>query len=164
MINKKNIISTLILVGAIAITGLTTFGVKSNADEETLTQVKMELQKQIDDKTKELEDKDKQLEDLNNKVSEQSATIDQLNNSIQNLNNGLNNTNTALDNAKKVQKQDKAEVTSHADSGDAKIQKQVDIIKENQPNQLTEEEKKELEKGAHGTEPQSNKENNNTSN
>lgn len=164
MINKKNIISTVILVGAIAISGVATYGVKSNADEETLTQVKMELQKQIDDKTKELEDKDKQLEELNNKVSGQEETINQLNNNITQLTSAVNSTQEDLNTTKQVQKADKAEVTSHADSGDAKIQKQVDIIKENQPKQLTEEEKKELEKGAHGTEPQSNKENNNIDN
>ena len=137
--NKKYIISAVVLVVAVVLSATLTYSRKANADEETLTQVKMELQKQIDDKTKELEDKDKQLEDLNNKVSEQSATIDQLNNSIQNLNNGLNSTNVALDNAKKVQKQDKAEVTSHADTGDANLQKQVDTINEekNKPRVFT---------------------------
>ena len=164
MINKKNIISTLILVGAIAITGLTTFGVKSNADEETLSQVKQELQEQIDAKSEKLEEKDKQIEELNSKVSGQEETINQLNNNITQLTSAVNSTQEDLNTTKQVQKADKAEVTSHADNGDANLQNQVNAIKENQPRQLTEEEKAKLEEQSHGTVAQYNKENNNTSN
>ena len=131
-LNKKYIISSAVLVASMLVSGLVTFGVKSNADEETLSQVKQELQqkdKELEDKINETEDKNKKIEDLNSKVSEQENTINQLNSSIQSLNEGLNNTNTALDNAKKVQKQDKAEVTSHADNGDAALQQQVDDVK-----------------------------------
>ena len=164
MIHKKYIISSIILVSSTAVSSISTHGSKATADEETLSQVKMQLQEQIDSKTKELEDKDKQLEDLNKKVSEQSATIDQLNNSINTLNEGLSNTNAALDSAKSTQKSDKIEVVKHSDDGDANIQKQVDKIKENQPKQLTDEEKKKLEKEAHGSKVKSNKENNNINN
>lgn len=164
MINRKYIISSIILVASIAISAVSSYSFKATADEETLTQVKMQLQEQIDEKSKELEDKDRQLEDLNNKVTEQSLTIDQLNNSINTLNEGLSNTNVALDNAKKSQKQDKADVITHSDSGDANLQSQVNTIKENQPRQLTDEEKAELEKASHGTKVQRNEENNNTSN
>ena len=130
-LNKKGILSSVILVTSIAVSSLSTYGFKATADEETLAQVKMQLQEQIDDKTKELEDKDKQLEDLNNKVSEQENTINQLNSSIQSLNEGLNNTNAALDNAKKVQSQDKVEVVEYSNAGDEKLQKQIDEQKEN---------------------------------
>ena len=135
MINKKNIISTVVLVGAIAVTGLTTFGVKSNADEETLAQVKQELQEQIDNKTTELEEKDKQIEELNSKVSEQEETITQLNNNIATLSNAVSDTKQAVTNtqqdltsAKATQKADKVEVTNHADQGDADLQQQINTI------------------------------------
>lgn len=150
MINKKNIISTLILVGAIVVTGLTTFGVKGNADEQTLQQVKEELQKQIDDKTEKLEEKDKQIEELNSKVSGQEETINQLNNNITQLTSAINSTQEDLNTAKVQQKTDKKEVTTHTDEGDANLQNQVNTIKENQPRQLTDEEKAQLEEQSHG--------------
>lgn len=128
MINKKNIISTVVLVGAIAVTGLTTFGVKSNADEETLSQVKQELQQQIDDKTTKLEEKDKQIEDLNTKITEQQSTIDNLNNTVSNLSGAVNATQEDLNTAKAQQKSDKKEVTTHTDQGDADLQQQIDTI------------------------------------
>lgn len=129
-INKKSIISSIVLISSIAISAVSSYSFKATADEETLAQVKMQLQEQIDEKAKELEDKDKQLEDLNTKVSEQKSTIDQLNNSINTLSEGLNNTNAALNSAKETQKQDKVEVVNHSDSGDANLQKQVDTVKE----------------------------------
>lgn len=131
-LDKGKIITGGIIAVCMAVSGLITFGVKSNADELTLTQVKQELDekdKELEDKIDESTEKDKQIEELNKKIEEQNNTINQLNSSIQNLNEGLNNTNTALDNAKKVQKQDKAEVTSHADTGDAALQQQVDDVK-----------------------------------
>lgn len=130
-VNKKGIVASGILIASMVLSGLVTFGVKSNADEETLAMVKAELQEQIDEKSKELEDKDKQLENLNNKIVEQSTTIDQLNKSIETLNQGLNNTNAALDSAKETQKQDKAEVVTHSDTEDEKLQKQIDEQKSN---------------------------------
>ena len=151
MINKKNIISTLILVGAIAVTALTTFGVKSNADEETLSQVKQELQQQIDSKSKELEEKDKQIEELNSKVSGQEETINQLNNNITQLTSAVNSTQEDLNTAKAQQKTDKKEVTTHTDEGDANLQSQVDEVKKQVPRSLTDEERAELEKESHGT-------------
>ena len=134
--NKKYVISSLILIGAIVISVISTYSVKGNADEQTLADVKAELQAEIDSKIAESEEKDKKIEELNSKVSEQENTINQLNSSIQSLNEGLNNTNVALDNAKQVQKQDKVEVTNHSDTGDANLQKQVDTVKEKQ-NQPT---------------------------
>lgn len=135
MINKKNIISTVVLVGAIAISGVATYGVKSNADEETLGQVKQELQQQIDSKSKELEEKDKQIEELNNKVTGQEETITQLNNNIATLSNAVSDTKQAVTNtqqdltsAKATQKADKAEVVNHVDEGDSNLQQQINTI------------------------------------
>lgn len=138
MINKKNIISTVVLVGAIAISGVATYGVKSNADEETLGQVKQELQQQIDSKSKELEEKDKQIEELNNKVTGQEETITQLNNNIATLSNAVSDTKQAVTNtqqdltsAKATQKADKAEVVNHVDEEDSNLQQQIDTINSN---------------------------------
>ena len=132
-LDKGKIITGGIIAVCMAVSGLITFGVKSNADELTLTQVKQELDekdKELEDKINESDDKDKQIEELNKKIEEQNNTINQLNSSIQNLNEGLNNTNTALDNAKATQQQDKVEVTTHTDEGDSNLQQQVDAIKE----------------------------------
>ena len=132
-LDKGKIITGGIIAVCMAVSGLITFGVKSNADELTLTQVKQELDekdKELEDKIDESTEKDKQIEELNKKIEEQNNTINQLNSSIQKLNEGLNNTNTALDNAKQVQKADKQEVTNHSDTGDAALQQQVDAIKE----------------------------------
>ena len=132
-LDKGKIITGGIIAVCMAVSGLITFGVKSNADELTLTQVKMELQakdEELEDKINESNDKDKQIEELNKKVEEQNNTINQLNSSIQSLNEGLNNTNVALDNAKETQKADKVAVTNHSDAGDDKLQKQVDAINE----------------------------------
>lgn len=128
-INKRYSISILVFVVAIVVSILSTYKVKSNADEETLAQVKQQLQEQINMKSQELEEKDKQLEDLNNKVTEQSATIDQLNETVNNLSNSVNNTQIDLNNTKEVQKADKKEITAHADDGDANLQKQIDEVK-----------------------------------
>ena len=145
-VNKKYLISAIVLIGAIVISIIGTYGIKSNADEETLSQVKTNLQKQIDDKSEELEEKDKKIEELNTKVSNQEATINQLNKNISDLSNAVNNTQQDLNTTKQVQKADKQEVVNHADEGDQKIQKQVDDVKENQPHKLTEAEIAELEK------------------
>lgn len=123
--NKKGLISSVILIGAIVISSITSYNVKSNADEETLTQVKQQLQekdKELENKINESSDKDKKIEELNSKVSEQENTINQLNNSVQSL-------STDLDDTKQVQKQDKKEVIIHSDSGDAKLQQQIDSQK-----------------------------------
>lgn len=129
MFNKKNIISAVILIGSIVVSSVSTFSIKGNADEETLQQVKQQLQQQIDYKSIELETKDKQLEDLNNKVSEQQSTIDNLNTTVINLSNSINNTRQDLNSTKEVQKSDKAEVVKHSDEGDSKLQKQIDEVK-----------------------------------
>lgn len=131
MINKKNIISTVVLIVSIAIGCLTTYSVKGNADEETLQQVKAELQQQINDKTEELEDKDKKIEELNKKVNTQEDTINNLNNTVNNLSNSVKDTKEDLNTAKQVQQEDKKEVIYHADTGDKQLQKQIDNIKSN---------------------------------
>lgn len=129
MFNKKNIISAVILICSIVVSSVSTFAVKGNADEETLQQVKAELQQQINDKSSKLEEKDKQIEELNTKVSEQQSTIDNLNTTVSNLSNSINNTQQDLNNTKSVQKSDKAEVVKHSDEGDSKLQKQIDEVK-----------------------------------
>lgn len=129
--NKKYIVSVVVLIGAIVVSILGTYNIKSNADEETLADVKAELQQQIDSKTKELEDKDKQLEDLNTKITEQQSTIDNLNNTVSNLSGAVNATQEDLNTAKAQQKSDKKEVTTHTDQGDADLQQQIDTINSN---------------------------------
>lgn len=130
-LDKGKIITGGIIAVCMAVSGLITFGVKSNADELTLTQVKQELDekdKELEDKINESDDKDKQIEELNKKIEEQNNTINQLNSSINALNEGLSNTNIALDNTKATQQQDKVEVTTHTDEGDSNLQKQLDAI------------------------------------
>lgn len=125
-INKKEIIASVILVMSIVVSGLGSYQLKATADEETLSQVKQQLQekdRELEEKINESNDKDKEIEELNSKVSEQENTINQLNNSVQSL-------STDLDDTKQVQKQDKKEVIVHSDSGDANLQKQVDTVKE----------------------------------
>lgn len=129
--NKKYIVSVVVLIGAIVVSILGTYNIKSNADEETLADVKAELQQQIDSKTKELEDKDKQLDDLNTKITEQQSTIDNLNNIVSNLSGAVNATQEDLSSAKATQKADKVEVTNHTDQGDADLQQQIDTINSN---------------------------------
>lgn len=129
MFNKKNIISAVILICSIVVSSVSTFAVKGNADEETLQQVKAELQQQIDDKSSKLEEKDKQIEELNTKVSEQQSTIDNLNTTVSNLSNSINNTQQDLNNTKSVQKSDKSELVKYSDEGDSKLQKQIDEVK-----------------------------------
>lgn len=131
MINKKNIISTVVLIGSISIGCLTTYSVKGNADEETLQMVKEQLQQQINDKTDELEDKDKKIEELNQKVNEQEDTINNLNNTVNNLSDSVKDTKEDLNTAKQVQKNDKKEVISYADTGDERLQKQINDINSN---------------------------------
>lgn len=152
--NKKNIISTVVLIGAIAISGISTYNVKANADEETLSQVKAELQEQIDSKTKELQDKDKQIEDLNCKVTNQEETINQLNKNVSDLSSAVNNTKQEVNNtkqdlntAKVIQKQDKEEVTTHTDEGDKVLQQQIDTINEKQDMNVLTQEQKDAMKG-----------------
>lgn len=141
-VNKKYIVSSLVLVGAIAISSISTFAVKSNADEETLAQVKQELQEQIDSKTSELEDKDKKIEELNQKLSAQEETINTLNSTVNSLSNTVENTKEDLNTTKQVQKEDKKELVNHSDSGDAKLQQQVDDIKNTKDmNVLTQEQR-----------------------
>lgn len=136
--NKKYIVSVVVLIGAIVVSILGTYNIKSNADEETLADVKAELQQQIDSKSKELEEKDKQIEELNSKVSGQEETITQLNNNIATLSNAVNDTQKAVVNtqqdltsAKATQKADKAEVVNHVDEGDSNLQQQIDTINSN---------------------------------
>lgn len=150
MINKKYITSSVILVASIAISAVSSYSFKATADEETLSQVKQELQEQIDAKSEKLEEKDKQIEELNSKVSGQEETINQLNNNIAQLTSAINSTQEDLNTAKVQQKTDKQEVTTHTDEGDANLQSQVDEVKQNQPKQLTEEEKAQLEEQSHG--------------
>lgn len=151
--NNKYIISILVLIGAIAVSSVSTFAVKSNADEETLSQVKRELQQQIDDKTTELQERYKQIEELNNKVSGQEETINQLNNNITQLTSAVNSTQQDLNTTKQVQKADKEEVTAHADTGDSKLQQQIDKSNENKII-LTEEQKQQmLREAKEGNEP-----------
>lgn len=129
--NKKYIVSVVVLIGAIVVSILGTYNIKSNADEETLADVKAELQQQIDSKSKELEEKDKQIEELNSKVSGQEETITQLNNNIATLSNAVSDTQQDLTSAKATQKADKAEVVNHADEGDSNLQQQIDTINSN---------------------------------
>lgn len=144
MLNKKNIISAIILISSIVISCLFTFSIKGNADEETLQQVKAELQEQINNKSTELEEKDKKIDELNKKLNAQEETINTLNNTVNSLSNTVENTKDDLNETKQIQKSDKKEVVNHADKGDEKLQKQVDEVKQNQPKQLTEEERNKL--------------------
>lgn len=129
--DKKYIISALVLVVAVVLSATLTYSRKANADEETLQQVKEELQEQINAKSEELEDKEKQLESLNAKITEQQSTIDNLNNIVSNLSGAVNATQEDLSSAKATQKADKVEVTNHTDQGDADLQQQIDTINSN---------------------------------
>ena len=65
-INKKEIIASVILVVSIVVSGIGSYSFKATADEETLSQVKQQLQekdKELENKIEETSIKDKEIEE-----------------------------------------------------------------------------------------------------
>ena len=129
--NKKYIISSLVLIGAIAVSSITSYSVKSNADEETLSQVKQQLQekdKELENKIEETSTKDKEIEELNKKIKEQEESINKL--------------NSDLAEAKKTEKQDIKEVKQYSGDGDKEVIKKANKIADEKIKEKEESEKK----------------------
>ena len=129
--NKKEIIASVILVTSIVVSGIGSYSFKATADEETLSQVKQQLQekdKELENKIEETSTKDKEIEELNKKIKEQEESINKL--------------NSDLTEAKKTEKQDIKEVKQYSGDGDKEVIKKANEIADKKIKEKEEAEKK----------------------